>query len=157
MSVKVYITYDRYEHNEWLSVYTIETNRQRAIKKFKEEDLPGFLGYGPDDCHSFQLQCVEMSKSLYNNLLKWNESSERCDEKNLEELLIAIYGEEEDFEVETLYSTDGSDNWDLLRFYAEMNGLNYEDDDVAEEVQEKLWNNDELYNEVLKKYIELYY
>ena len=34
----VYITYDRYEHNEWLAVYTIETNRQRAIKKFKEED-----------------------------------------------------------------------------------------------------------------------
>ena len=108
----VYITYDRYEHNEWLSIYTIETNKQRAIKKFKEEDLPSFLEYGPDDCHSFQLQCVEMSKSLYNKLLKWNESSDRCDEKNLEELLIAIYQEEEDFEVETLYYTDGcSDNF----------------------------------------------
>ncbi len=155
--MNVYITYDRYEHNEWLSIYTIETNRQRAIKKFKEEDLPGFLGYGPDDCHSFQLQCVKMSKPLYEKLLKWNESSEKCDEKNLEELLIAIYNEEEEFEVETLYSTDGSDNWDLLRFYASINGLDYDNDDVAEEIQEKLFNNDELYNEVLKKYIALNY
>ena len=154
----VYITYDRYEHNEWLSVYTIETNRQRAIKKFKEEDLPSFLEYGPDDCHSFQLQCVEMSKSLYNKLLKWNESSDRCDEKNLEELLIAIYQEEKDFEVETLYYTDGcSDNFELIRFYCEMHGLDAEDDDVNEEVQNKLWNNDEVYKETLKKYIALNY
>jgi hypothetical protein len=155
--VRVYITYDRYEHDEWLSIYTIETNKQRAIKKFKEEDLPSFLGYGPDDCHSFQLQKVEMSKSLYDNLLKWNESSDKYDEENLKELLIAIFDEEEEFEVETLYSTDGSDNWDLLRFYASINGLDYDDDDVAEEIQEKLFNNDELYNEVLKKYIALNY
>lgn len=155
--MRVYITYDRYEHDEWLSIYTIETNKQRAIKKFKEEDLPSFLGYGPDDCHSFQLQKVEMSKSLYDNLLKWNESSDKYDEENLKELLIAIFDEEEEFEVETLYSTDGSDNWDLLRFYASINGLDYDDDDVAEEIQEKLFNNDELYNEVLKKYIALNY
>jgi hypothetical protein len=155
--VRVYITYDRYEHDEWLSIYTIETNKQRAIKKFKEEDLPSFLGYGPDDCHSFQLQKVEMSKSLYDNLLKWNGSSDKYDEENLKELLIAIFDEEEEFEVETLYSTDGSDNWDLLRFYASINGLDYDDDDVAEEIQEKLFNNDELYNEVLKKYIALNY
>ena len=155
--MRVYITYDRYEHDEWLSIYTIETNKQRAIKKFKEEDLPSFLGYGPDDCHSFQLQKVEMSKSLYDNILKWNESSDKYDEENLKELLIAIFDEEEEFEVETLYSTDGSDNWDLLRFYASINGLDYDDDDVAEEIQEKLFNNDELYNEVLKKYISLNY
>ena len=155
--MRVYITYDRYEHDEWLSIYTIETNKQRAIKKFKEEDLPSFLGYGPDDCHSFQLQKVEMSKSLYDNLLKWNESSDKYDEENLKELLIAIFDEEEEFEVETLYSTDGSDNWDLLRFYASINGLDYDEDDVAEEIQEKLFNNDELYNEVLKKYIALNY
>ena len=155
--MRVYITYDRYEHDEWLSIYTIETNKQRAIKKFKEEDLPSFLGYGPDDCHSFQLQKVEMSKPLYDNLLKWNESSDKYDEENLKELLIAIFDEEEEFEVETLYSTDGSDNWDLLRFYASINGLDYDDDDVAEEIQEKLFNNDELYNEVLKKYISLNY
>lgn len=157
--MKVYLTYDRYERNEWLSIYTIETNRQRAIKKFKEEDLPSFLGYGPDDCHSFQLQKLEMTKTLYNKLCYLNEhESEGNNSEELRELLISFYEEDEDFYPETLYYTDGcSDNFELLRFYAEMCHLDYDDDEVAEEIQEKLWNNDELYDKVLKEYIRCNY
>ena len=51
----VYICYDRYEHDEWINVEYIGTDKDESIRKVKEEILPDFLMYGPDDCHSFQL------------------------------------------------------------------------------------------------------
>lgn len=156
--MKVYLTYDRYERNEWLSVHRIETNKARAVKFFKEKDLPDFLAYGPDDCHSFQLQKVEMSKEMYLTLCKWVEAEGSHSETNyaLKNLLISIYEEDGDFEVETIYSTDGcSDNFELLRFYADMYHLDY--DEMEDEIQERLCNNEELYMKVLKEYIRCNY
>lgn len=59
--MEVYITYDRYEHDEWYDISWIGINKEQAIKQFKEQELPSFLEYGPDDCHSFQLVEVVMS------------------------------------------------------------------------------------------------
>ena len=71
--MNVYITYDRYERDEWYSLYGVETNKKRAIKKFLEEYLPDFLDYGPDDCHSFQLQKVILTAREYKELLYLDE------------------------------------------------------------------------------------
>ena len=51
--MKVYICYDRYEHDEWFNVFYVDTNRDESIRHCKEIDLPDFLSCGPDDCHSF--------------------------------------------------------------------------------------------------------
>ena len=36
--MNVYITYDRYERDEWYALYGVETNKRRAIKKFLEDN-----------------------------------------------------------------------------------------------------------------------
>ena len=121
MFMNVYITYDRYEHNEWLSVHRIETNRKRAIKLFKAVDLVDFLSYGPDDCHSFQLQKVVLDKEDYHRLcyLVENETSESSDDNDeLKETLIAFYQELPEYQSEIICSTDGcSDNCELIHYY----------------------------------------
>lgn len=111
----VYIAYDRYEYNEWFLVYNIETNKKRAIKHYKEIDLPNFLSSYPDDCHSFQLQKIEMSKKEYTLLceLVKNVDIDDCtsEESNmLRDIMISIY-EKCDWEnPNILFATDGIDN-----------------------------------------------
>jgi hypothetical protein len=80
--MKVYICYDRYEHDEWYSVYSISTDRDETIRKCKEEDLPSFIEYGPDDCHSFQLVEVELTREQYEQLLKWDKDDTQSLEDN---------------------------------------------------------------------------
>lgn len=153
--MNVYIAYDRYERDEWYSVYHIETNRQRAIKHFKEVDLVDFISYGPDDCHSFQLQKVVMTPAQYWELCKVCQ----CDvhEKELVDFMIDIYDENE-YEVETIYFTDGcSDNFALIEFYCIQSGIEADDEDAIDEAQEKLFNDEELYLKVLKEYIKCNY
>lgn len=71
--MKVYIIYDRYENDEWFRVDYIGTDKSESNKKFKEKYLPEFLKYGPDDCHSYQLQEVEMTTEQYEQLLNWHD------------------------------------------------------------------------------------
>ena len=153
--MNIYITYDRYEHDEWYYIHHIETNKKRAIKHFKEIDLPDFIAYGPDDCHSFQLQKVYMTKEQYNELL---EVYEHGSEADIKEFMLPIYDEDEEFEVETLFFTDGcSDNFELIEFYCQRLGIEADDDDAIDEAQQKLFNDEELYSKILKKYIAMYY
>ena len=158
--MNVYLTYDRYEHDEWYYVYNIETNKQRAIKHFKDVDLVSFLTYGPDDCHSFQLQKVIMSTEEYKRLcyLVENEGSHTCDTSDeLKELLIRIF-DEDDFEVETIFSTDGcSDNYEIISFCCEVLGWDSENDDNLEKAQALLSDDDDFFEDMLKKYIKAYY
>lgn len=166
--MNVYITFDRYERNEWFYVYRIETNKARAIKFFKEEDLPNFLGYGPDDCHSFQLMKVIMSKKDYERLcyMVENEGNTEinCD-KELEEMLIAIYEQNENDRFccyEVLYFTDGcSDNVEIVDFYIanyDCNIVNGEDEnDVRDRIADMIYNDNELYNKIMREYIKANY
>lgn len=162
--MKVYITYDRYERDEWYNICHVTTDRDESIKHCKEEDLVKFISYGPDDCHSFQLQEVEMTEEQYNTLMKWIE----------EDVSLENYGEESSdffkFMVDlfdatgvagnksVIISTDGcSDNDDIVHYYGKKKGLNTSDDDVFYELQEELFNDEELYEKVLKEYIKANY
>ena len=169
--MNVYVIYDRYEHDEWYSVYAIETNKRRAIKKFKEECLPDFLAYGPDDCHSFQLQKVQMENKQYKRFcsLVENETSDlqNPDNQELKDMLIAMFDEDFDmfYEFETIFSTDGcSDNVEVVDFYianyeiTDPDESEYDDeDDYRYAVMEKLYNDNELYDEIIKEYIKINY
>jgi hypothetical protein len=75
--MKVYVCFDRYECDEYYNVFFIDTDRNNSIRKCKEETLPNFLKYGPDDCHSFVLVEVEVSEKDYLQLLEWNSDSEQ--------------------------------------------------------------------------------
>ena len=164
-NMNVYITFDRYERNEWFYVYRIETNKQRAIKHFKETDLLSFLEYGPDDCHSFQLMKVVMSKKDYERLcyMVENEGNDEinCD-KELEKMLISIYEENENDRFscyEILYSTDGcSDNVEIIDFY--MVNYDYDirdgedEDSVRDRITDMIYNDSELYNNIMREYIK---
>lgn len=153
--MNVYITYDRYEHDEWYSIYHIETNKKRAIKHFKEIDLVDFISYGPDDCHSFQLQKVVMTPKQYKELLILSKND--TSQSKLVEFMIGIF-DETDYKVETISCTDGcSDVWDVVKYYCEQNGDDPDDDDVLYEAQEILFENDELFTKILKEYIEIFY
>lgn len=152
--MNVYITYDRYEKDEWYSLYGVETNKRRAIKKFLEEYLPDFLDYGPDDCHSFQLQKVILTAKEYKKLLYLNEHGS---DEEIKEFLMPIF-DEDDFEVETLFATDGcTDNWEIFKLYCEEIGVSEDDEDTYDKAQEKFFNDDALYTEYMKKYIKIYY
>lgn len=147
----VYITYDRYEHDEWYSVYHIDTNGDSAYQHFIETDLPDFLCYGPDDCHAFVLQRVPMSSKEYRHLCYLN--SDKGDQRELEDILQTFYHEER--EVETLLFTDGcSDYFDIVRYYCEQQGYDSEDEDINSRVQEELFGDDELFKKVVKEYVK---
>jgi hypothetical protein len=160
--MKVYITYDRYEHDEWFRVDNIDTSLKRSLKKFKEQDLPSFLEYGPDDCHSYQLQRVEMTKKEYEQLLSWNEDPEQKlenfgDERNSDyfKFLQELYDNQE----EVIRSTDGcSDFYEIVQFYGQMKGIDPEDfEDYEDELQEELCTNDSLRHEVVVEYVKRNY
>ena len=165
--MNVYVTYDRYERNEWLSVYSIETSKKRAIKKFLEEDLFGFLSYGPDDCHSFQLQRVWMTKKQYERLCFLVEHETDRENGELKEMLVSMFEEDTDVfsEFEIIYSTDGcSDNFEVVDFYIQnyiiedidVNDFD-DEDEYRDAVSEKFYNDEDLYEKVIKDYIRFTY
>lgn len=152
--MNVYITYDRYEHNEWYCIYNIETQRERAIKHFLEVDLVDFISYGPDDCHSFVLEKVVMTKKQYEELCRINKKGS---ESEIIRFMTPIY-EGEDFEKETLFFTDGcSDMLEIIKLYCQQCGIDADDDDAIEEATARLCNDDELFLSVLKEYIRITY
>jgi hypothetical protein len=165
--MKVYICYDRYEHNEWFSVYSIGTDRDEMIRKCKEEDLPSFIEYGPDDCHSFQLVEVKLTKKQYEQLLKWDndgtQSLESYGDKSSDyyNFMYDLYNDQ--YETETIISTDGcSDFYEIVKYYSvmyknkdveEVDDIDWLYSDECEEYQEELLNDEELSGKVIREYI----
>ncbi len=154
--MNVYITYDRYERDEWYSVYHIDTNKKRAIKHFREVDLPNFVEYGPDDCHSFQLQKVVMPRRDYLKLCKMVEDDSYAEQGELKKMLISIFDEspEAGYEVENIFFTDGcSDNMEIIKYYCEKNEMDPENDDDFDKVGKLLSDDEDLYMKTAKRYI----
>ena len=161
--IKVYITYDRYEHDEWFEVYHLGRNYDKAHQKCIEEDLPSFISYGPDDCHSFQLQELEMSEYMYRKLRKLVNKNEFTPDEQTEfdNLMERIYDGE--FTTETFLFTDGcSDYYEIIRYHCgdEPDPDNYEDEDEYnnamseyEAKADELRSDNELFDKVLKEYI----
>lgn len=161
--MKVYITYDRYERDEWYNIFYASTDREESIKHCKEVDLPNFISYGPDDCHSFQIQEVEMTQEEYEQFKSWMEddsqSLENYGDKS-SDLFKKMYeyfdrlGDPK-YRSEIILSTDGcSDNVDIVHFYGKQKGLDTTDDDIYYDLEEEIFNDEELYDKVLKQYIE---
>ena len=165
--MKVYICYDRYEHNEWLSVYSVGTDRDEMIRKCKEEDLPSFIEYGPDDCHSFQLVEIDITKRQYNKLKKWSEEIGTIEDygddehRDFYEFMCRVYDDE--FTIETIISTDGcSDVFEIVKYYGVMyknvdcediSDYDWYDTEEYEECYDDLMNDEELWRKVLREYI----
>ncbi len=159
--MKVYITYDRYERDEWYNIFYVSTDRDESIKHCLEVDLIDFISYGPDDCHSFQLQEVEMTNKQYEQFTKWIKEDQSLEDygsksSDLYKFMYNLYDESGVVgDTSTLISTDGcSDNVDIVHYYGNQLGLDTEDDDIYYEVQEKLYDDEELYTKVLKDYIK---
>lgn len=154
--MKVYITYDRYEHNEWFYIYQVTHKLSEVIRDYKK-NLKDFISYGPDDCHSYQIQIVNLPKERIENLkTKDNYPIESGDD--LYYLMEAIY-KNCDFGPDTkncLLQTDGSDNFELVDFWIEENNLDPDEVD-RDELESEIFDNVDLYNEVLNKYIDKYY
>lgn len=159
--MKIYITYDRYENDEWYNIYNVDTNRENAVKHCKEVDLPKFLSYGPDDCHSFQLQEVEMTESEYQDFMRMineDQSLENYgnDSSDLFMKMVEIY----DLPMgnrspELIINTDGcSDIPEIIQYYAQQKGIEAEDfEDVEDDLQMELFGNDELLFKVIQEYV----
>ena len=154
----VYICYDRYENDEWINVEYIGTDKDESIRKVKEEILPDFLCYGPDDCHSFQLQMVEMTKRDYNQLMKWYNDPTISLEKHGDSVNNSDYF---NFMCELydltgqcnccLISTDGcSDYSEIIRYYSVF----YKDRDI-EEVGEYEWVFSDEFNDLYEEFINM--
>lgn len=161
--MKVYIIYDRYEHDEFFSVYHIGTDRTEAINEFKTNHLPSFILYGPDDCHLFQLIEVKLPKKQYSQLLKWEDEGQRLDNCDspyyqfMRDLHNCIY------DTETIICTNGcSDIYEVVRYYAVMykncscedvSEYCWYDTDEYEEYFDELTTNDELWTKIVKEYV----
>jgi hypothetical protein len=161
----VYICYDRYEHNEWFNVFEVNTDRDESYRKCKETHLPDFICYGPDDCHSFQLVGVEMTKTRFKKLLDWVGQFGSCEgtEKDREfyDFMCDLYEGTEQYSkvVEELVFTDGcSDFYEVVQYYGQMKGIDPEDyEDEEDELQSELCHDDDLCLKVVKEYVDSTY
>ena len=155
--MKVYITYDRYERDEWFNIYNISTRKTESIKHCREVDLYDFMSQGPDDCHSFQLQVVDMTKEEFKLFLGWyteNQSLENYgkESSNLFKKMVEIFDDSNDT---CLIYTDGcSDYYDMIHYYGRKKGLDTSDDDIFYDLEEELMNDEELQEKILKEYIK---
>jgi hypothetical protein len=133
------------------------------MKSWKESDLPSFLGYGPDDVSQLYLVKCDLTKSEVQLLKDFMESTEEYNEE-VWELMDRLHEEGEE-----IYCTTGDETWSVLEylcencrystFYFEVKKYNpnptFDDEEVLkEELQEILFNNDDLWDKVLKEYIK---
>lgn len=159
----VYITYDRYEHNEWFYVYHIDRDYDSAYKSLIEEDLPSFISYGPDDCHCFQMVKVSLSKNRYYQLRKWvnAENLDKEEQDKFDDFMIKVYNNY--FDCESISSTDGqSDFFEIIDEYcgAEPSEDDYDTEEEYEDAlaeyenkKDELLADDEKFSEALRNHI----
>lgn len=164
--MKVYIIYDRYENNEWFNIDYIGTRKSESIKKFKEVYLPSFICYGPDDCHSYQLQVVDMTKKEYEQLLEWDKSTSPDPTSGpFYEFMCDVYDDCDWSNPDSvLMCTDGcSEYQNIVRYYGiVLKGLTNDVVDTDtwlftdeyDEYYEELMNDDDLFERMCKEYIK---
>lgn len=164
--MKVYIIYDRYERDEYFCVDYIGTRKSESIKKFKEECLPDFLKCNPDDCHSYQLQVVEMTTKQYEQLLDWyNDPKMSLEEGPYYDFMCEVY-EQSDWSNtgNILRGTDGYSEYpNIVRYYGvvvkgkdskKVIKLDWIFTDEYEDLYEELMNDDDLFERMCKDYIK---
>lgn len=145
---KVFINYTDYSNGEWIDIHYIGTDLKESIEKFKE-NLKQSLSSGPDDQHTFYLVEVNLKNKDYDRLLQVEQNESLYDSNIIEEF-------ETNYKFKTICWDDHSGNLEILRMYCEDNNLDYDDDDIYQDVRDLLWNeeNEELYNIYIDKYIK---
>ena len=160
--MRVYITYFRYSRDENYTIYHIDLNKTKAKNHYKKEDLPSFLSYGPDDESTLVCQEVELTDSEYNKLLELSEKVEDYDRETID-FMTKIYDSADEF----IYSDSCETNLDLIDYFIECGKydmskyldpeLDLEDitvDELRETLIDTVWNDEELYQKVLKDFIK---
>ncbi len=157
----VYLTYFRYDRGETYSLYHMSTSKTESIKHYKEEDLPNFLGYGPDDVSQLYLVRCNLSKKDYLKLQEYYET-EKSEDSEFMDLMDDInntWGNDD-----LIYSDSGDTNWEVVEFFVEgcdpeeyLSEVPDDEDELEQQLQEVLFENEELYNKVLKNFIKKRY
>ena len=161
--MKVYITYFRYDRNENYDIYHINLNKRSSIRHLKEHDVPSFLGYGPDDVSYLVLKEVDMSKSDLTTLINLSINSRDYDNE-----LIKFMTEIHESDGEEIYFSSGDEVWEVLEFFRTSGTYDLDtllgtdtstldEDELKEQCQELVFNDDNLWDKVLKDYIRTYY
>jgi len=150
----VYITYDRYEHDEWFSIDQVTLDWEDVEKEWKK-NLYEFINYGPDDCHSYQIQEVELEIEEYQRLRDIVDNHYDLDGED-NELMSRIFDQCDWNNPESCHlCTDGcSDFLEMINYYCGERGLDPEDEDVNDEVTELLQNDTKVFEDTLTKYID---
>lgn len=155
--MKTYITYFRYDRGENYSIYNLETSLKRSIKSWKEKDLPSFLSYGPDDVSQLYLVKVDLPKTDV-EIIK----EKSCD-RDFYRIMDNIHKNSKE-----VCSTSGDEIWDVVEFFCKyfrryidpdkyMTSIPTDKDELREVLQEVLFDNDDVFDMVLKYYINEYY
>ncbi len=163
--MKIYLTYYRYDRGESYSVYHIDRSLKNSLKHWKEEDLPSFLGYGPDDVSQLYLIQCDLSKSEIEVLKDYMESKSDFDIE-FENLIDSIHEECDNDDI--ICSTTGEENFEVLEWFQEhfRSFINPDDfweeipddeDELNDDLQQILFDNDDIFETVLKQYIDCHY
>ena len=166
--MRVYVTYFRYDRGETYSIYHLDTSMRNSIKHWKEEDLPNFLGYGPDDVSQLYLIRCNLTKTEV-EVLKESMTSGNEDDIEFNNLIDSIHKETDDNDL--IYCTTGDENFDVLQWFQErfrwfINPLDYweteddiptDEDELNEELQQILFDDEQVFDLVLKRYIHTHY
>jgi hypothetical protein len=137
------------------------------LKSWKEKDLPNFLGYGPDDVSQLYLVKCDLTKSEV-QLIKDFMNSNKDYDKDFYDLM----GTKVHDQYEEICCTSGDEIWEVVDFVCEYcrtvvlyteflpyhSTLDFNDkDELRDQIQEIIFNDDKIWETVLKKYIEMYY
>jgi hypothetical protein len=161
--MNVYITYFRYDRDEQYSIYHIDFTKRSSINHFKTKDLPSFLGYGPDDVSYLVLKEVDLSKIELTRLIELYSNSKDNDRE-----LIDFMTDIHDRNGEEIYFTSGDEVWEVLEYFRTSGNYDLDtllgtdtstldEDELKEQCQELVFNDDKLWDKVLKDYIKTYY
>jgi hypothetical protein len=129
------------------------------VRKEYKKNLIDFISYGPDDCHSYQIQIVDLTEKEF-ELIKnhIDDTIEEDEDDELMKLMIKIYGECRWCQYPNsncLICTDGCSDWvDMIDFWIDYKGLDPNDRD---QIEEGIYNDENLKLKVLKKYINYTY
>lgn len=166
--MRVYVTYYRYDRGESYSIYHIDTSMRNSIKHWKEEDLPSFLGYGPDDVSQLYLVRCNLTKTEI-EVLKDSMISRTDYDVEFTNLIDSIHEDMDNDDI--IYYTTGDENFEVLQWFQEhfrwfINPLNYweteddiptDEDELNDELQQILSDDEPVFDLVLKRYIQTHY
>lgn len=150
-----YVTMNVYDNSEFY-IWDIVKTKSEAIQKFKEEHLPFFFTGAQPDISHLDLRRVNISKEDYTFLQEYlkKEEADIYAEEKVAEILKSFYvGKEDNY----LYDYQGDDAFEVAEYYAIKTGIELPDDEREEIIEEVFWElneDEELFNRMIKEYIE---